>query len=189
MPAWKGKLIGFGCKQRRGKDTAAEFAVARLRQHGIPARIDAFAFSLKEAASAIFGFSTGQLYGELKAVEDLYWRLTPRDVLQRLGTEALQREFGRDIWVRTLFRRLRALSSNTVTVVADVRFRHEFDALKEHGGYLIRVDRNVADEGRKDQHLSEIDLDDCNAWDAFIDNNGSLADLRASVDSLIDHLV
>lgn len=181
-------IVGFGCKRRRGKDTAAGFAVAYLRGCGRPTRVDAFAFSLKEAACAIFGFSHSQLHSELKEVKDPFWGLSPRAVLQRLGTEVMQREFGRDIWVNTLLRRLRTYPSVNV-VVTDVRFRHEFDALKAAGACLVRIDRNVDSGGAGDCHPSEVDLDDCTEWDAIIDNNGTLAALRTAVDNVVVRLL
>lgn len=182
-------VIGFGCKRRRGKDVAAAFAAARLRQHGLPCRVDYFAHSIKEGiGKGVFGFSDAQLYGELKELPDPFWGWTPREVFQRFGSDAMHTLFGKDIWIRTLLRRLEA-NLQTHVVVADVRFRHEFDALRQLGGHLVRVDRHIADAGDEDRHLSEVDLDGCDTWDACIDNNGSLDALQQAVETFVDRLL
>ena len=41
-------------------------------------------------------------------------------------------------------------------VVNDIRFIHEYNSIKELGGYIIKVYRDIPD---KDNHLSESELD------------------------------
>ena len=53
-------------------------------------------------------------------------------------------------------------------VVTDVRFPSEADAIREHGGILIRVNR---DTGYVDNHPSETALDDYMDFDYIITND------------------
>lgn len=83
--------------------------------------------------------------------------LTPRRVLQTLGTE-----FGRtihpDVWVRLT---LTPPNSDTdVVVIADCRFDNEFRAIRRARGELWHVERSVAGlDGEAGEHASERDLD------------------------------
>lgn len=182
-------IIGFGCKRRRGKDQAAQYALQRMAEHGLQTRIDSFAHSIKESIGrGVFGFNNAQLSGDLKTVVDEYWGLTPRDVFQRFGTEVMHTQFGRDIWVKTLLRRAEALPDVHV-IVSDTRFMHEAIALRERGGTLIRVDRDVEHVPGEDDHPSEVSLDNFEGWDEVIDNNGSLDDLKTAVFAVVDDVL
>ncbi len=61
-------------------------------------------------------------------------------------------------------------------LVTDVRFENEAEAIKERGGILLRINRNV-DTGT---HPSETSLDDYK-FDYTISNKGSMEDLVTSV--------
>lgn len=182
-------IIGFGHKRQRGKDTAAAFAHSRLLQWHLCARLDSFAYSIKEGIGRrVFGFSAAQLYGNLKGELDLFWGLTPRDVFQRFGTEVVREQFGADIWVKTLRRRAME-DMYTSVVVTDVRFRNEFQALREMGAWLIRVDRDVPYVEGIDDHQSEIDLDGWHGWDMILINDGTPADLEEDIKVLVDTIL
>lgn len=170
-------IIGISGKARAGKDTIAEYLVRAhdFERHG-------FADALKEACGAIFGFSDDQLYGDLKGVQDTFWGFTPREALQRVGTEAMRNGFDENIWTKALWRRIDESQSNNI-VIPDVRFPNEAAAVATWGGQLWRVSREGAQAtgGIKD-HPSEIALDDWTAWIERIDNNGSMDELHTEVD-------
>jgi len=170
------RIIGFGHQRYRGKDTAAAYLAD---QYGYAH--DAFAHSLKEGLGrGIFGLTDDQLYGDLKEVTDAFWGLTPRDILQRGGTEAMRRTFGEDIWVKTLLRR--AHHRNVSTVIADVRFVSEAEAIKTDGGLVVRIDRDIAYDPDIDTHQSEVDLLAYKGWNCIINNNGTLEELYHKLD-------
>lgn len=175
----KQRIIGFGHRRYRGKDTAAAYLA---KQYGYAH--DAFAYSLKEGLGrGIFGLTDGQLYGDLKEVVDPFWGLTPRDILQRGGTEAMRRTFGDDIWVKTLLRR--AHHRDVPTVIADVRFVSEAEAIKTNGGLVVRIDRDIAYDPAIDTHQSEVDLLGYEGWSCTIDNNGTLEELYRKLDTFM----
>lgn len=97
-------------------------------------------------------------------------KMTPRMLMQMLGTE-----FGRDmvhpnLWVNSLMNEYKRQK----WLVTDVRFPNEAKAIKDRGGILIRVNR---DSDSKDSHVSENELITYKDWDYVIDNNYSLLEL------------
>ena len=180
-------ILGLGHKRRRGKDTAAHMLKEIMLADGgfaVP-QIDAFARSLKLGiGKGVFSLTDEQLYGDVKKKEvDQFWGLTPRDILQRAGTEAMRNEFGEDIWLRTILRRIQ--DTHDSIIITDVRFPNEAEALKREGGFLVRIDRDIPFDPEVDLHASEIALDEYDEWSTVIDNNGSLADLHVKLKSLL----
>jgi hypothetical protein len=174
-------LIGFGSKRERGKDEICNYIVSIS-----DFRRDCFSYSLKEGiGKGVFGLTDEQLYGKLKKVVDPYWGMTPREILQKAGTEAMRYVFGEDIWIKTLFRRFE--QENRPTVVSDVRFKSEAEAIKSRGGYLVRVDRYIPFDPEVDTHQSETDLDDWRDWD-LVDNKGTLDDLYEAAEEFLNRV-
>lgn len=177
-----------------GKDTAATRLVERW---GFERR--ALADPLKQAAAAIFGFTPDQLYGDLKEAVDPYWNLSPRQVLQWLGTEGCREAVGgravesgawsederNGLWIRALDRACRGLPR---VVVPDVRYANEARAILMRGGVLIRVDRPGHRSG---SHKSE-QLDQW--WEEFaplgrtrtLQNDADIRSLHVAVDDLLE---
>jgi hypothetical protein len=172
-------IIGLGYKARSGKDTVASYLCC---DHGFTSV--AFAGNLKEAARVIFGLSQDQLYGHLKDVLDPYWNDTPRNILQRLGTECLRNGYRKDVWVMSLGRKILA-EPNRNWVVSDVRFFNEAESIRQWGGYLVQVSRANAPVIETAQHQSEIEMDKYDGWHYHLKNDGSLEDLDKSVETMI----
>ena len=175
----RGRIIGFGDRAGVGKDTAGLYLTMR---HGFN-RIG-FADALKEAARVVFGFTDAQLFGDKKSELDPYWKLTPRDVLQRMGTEAMRGEFGDDLWVRAVER---VVLDGRDHVITDVRFPSEAEAIKRWGGKTIRLIRDKADgaKGGNPTHPSETALAGWQGWDWILYNNGTLAELHENIERLL----
>jgi len=177
-------IIGLGHKRERGKDTAAKIIYNRLK-YKAPTRMDFFAYSLKEGiGKGVFGLSHDQLYGNLKNVVDPFWGKTPRQILQFMGTDVMRKHYGEDIWVKTVEKRWLESGFGEYLILSDVRFKNEADWVRDKGGYLIKINRNIEYNEEVDTHRSEIDLDDYYPWDAVIDNNGTLAELGSALSAL-----
>ena len=177
-------LIGFGYKREHGKDEAAKYVVKTFPD----LRLDSFAFSLKEGICRhVFGLTDEQLYGSLKHVIDPFWGMTPREILQKAGTEAMRHAFGEQIWVQTVMRRL--AQNEKRPVISDVRFKSEADAIQYAGGVVIRIDRNVPFDRKIDTHKSETDLDDWYRWDYVITNNGTLEEFHEKVHHIVEKVL
>lgn len=174
------QIIGVTGRKHNGKDTLGNFFV---ENHGYK-RI-AFADALKEACEKIFGFDNDQLYGDKKETLDEYWEVTPRTVLQYVGTELFRNQLepimpkiGKDIWLKVVEKKiLDNLKSNPSQkfIITDVRFENECNLIEKMGGVTIRVKRDSANNV-KDCHPSEIDIEKLKV-NAEILNNGTKEEL------------
>ncbi len=174
-------IIGLAGLAGSGKDTVADFLV---KYHCFEKL--AFADPMKAFCKEMFAFTDEQLHGKAKELPDpRYNGITPRKVLQTLGTE-----FGRacyqDLWVDYALRkageRLRFYRSDGA-VISDVRFKNERDAIWKAGGKVWRVVRPGAGlVGATASHVSENELTDEMPYDRVIDNKGgTLEDLQRLV--------
>jgi hypothetical protein len=145
-------IIGIAGFIGSGKDTAANYFVA---QHGF--KRDSFAGALKDAVAAVFGWDRELLEGltpEARAWReqvDSWWakrlnmpNLTPRWVLQYWGTDVCRKAFHDDIWIAALENRLRQRVGHTV--ISDVRFPNEIQAIRNAGGVLLWIKRGPLPE-------------------------------------------
>ena len=88
-----------------------------------------------------------------------YELLTPRRMLQKIGTDAIRNHLHTNTWVNVFLRKYEeAKSKNHWMIVPDVRFLNEYDAIKKEMGLLIRVEKEGLDS--KDNHPSEVSLDE-----------------------------
>ena len=174
------KLIGLAGKAGAGKDTVADYLWEKEGAIKI-----AFADPLRLAASAIFGLGQCNfLDRDLKEAEVEYWGMTPRRMLQLLGTEATKPVFGADIWLKRWFLSYSAVRDTDHVVVPDVRFDVEADAIRNLGGTIVHIARPGARlSGATGEHSSEagIELRD---GDMYLSNSGSVEELRYEVDQL-----
>lgn len=168
-------LIGLSGRAGAGKTTVANYLVSK----GFTK--DAYARTLKEAVSLVFGVPMEILTGDLDAKNQVapYWGLTYREIMQLFGTEACRATFGDNIWEKVLWNRHTLLDYDLV--LDDVRFVNEGAAILSRGGMVIEVERPGVTEG---EHASEKRLPDglisLTLW-----NTGSKADLYGLVDQWI----
>ncbi len=112
-------------------------------------------------------------------------KVTLRRCMQLFGTEFGRDVLGKDIWVKSLLRRINKSLCDYV-VVSDVRYVNEAEALSDAGAYIIRVVRDVPKlDGAADEHPSETEMDGIVA-DHTVYNNGSLDDLRKEALTISD---
>lgn len=124
-------------------------------------------------------------------------KLTPRTLLQLLGTECGRNIIHPNIWVNALMQEYKSytVKGNNLNgseqeaevdcpdwIITDVRFPNEAQAIKDRGGIIIRVERPDLDNN-KSQHQSETALDNWE-FDHVINNNGTMNNLIDSVKSL-----
>lgn len=146
-------LIGLmGCKHA-GKDTVADYLVSH---HGFVKY--AFADPVKQICQVMFRLETRQLHDPLAKEEmDERWGMTPRQMMQKVGTDMVRNMWGDDFWVANMEARFQS-SSPTHVVVSDVRFQNEADWIKKHRGILVRVkDTTSASSSTTDHHVSETE--------------------------------
>jgi hypothetical protein len=128
-----------------GKGTVADILV---QKHNFTKL--SFADSLKDATAAIFGWPRHLLEGETaesrawREDKDEWWSektgkyITPRNMLQVMGTEVGRDMLDPNIWIYSLERKMDLYPN---VVIADVRFPNEIKFIQEKGGFVIRVKR------------------------------------------------
>lgn len=188
-------LVGLIGPARCGKSTVASMLV----RYGYNEYF--FSKPLKEACRHLFLLSQDQLYGDSKDIVDKRWEVTPRYLMQKLGTDLLRDTLPiaapviklseESLHLSILAMRLNA-SPSEHTVISDVRFRDEVNFIKKRGGILIRIIRPT--DISTDQlhastikHQSESELNDYNA-DEILLNNTTKDALEAQVDKLVNKL-
>jgi len=111
--------------------------------------------------------------------------LTPRKLLQLLGTEAGRQVIHNNIWVNALFADYDTSSNyDSNWIITDVRFPNECQAIKDRGGIVIKINR---DSDVVDNHSSETALDNYDGFDFVVDNNGSINDLTNNLIKIINN--
>ena len=186
------KLIGICGKKFSGKDTMADHLVKKYGYHKL-----SLGDPLKQALQVIFGFSDTQLWGSEKEQFDFFWQITPREIMQSVGTELFRVHFGQlyphiggEIWVMSLQHHMEQLIQQGIStfVVPDIRFPNEVQWLRRHGGTLVQVTRITTEETTKVgvDHISEHALDQKeDRPDYIIENNGTYEELYQKVDHLM----
>ncbi len=137
-------ICGF---QGSGKDTIANYLISEYGFVKI-----SFAGAIKDIASVMFGWDRQKLEGLTK--EDREWRetvdpwwekqlnlpISPRYIMQQFGTELFRRHFHPDIWVKVVEKKLTEYEN---VVITDCRFPNEIKMVKDNGGILVHVERNL----------------------------------------------
>lgn len=131
------KLIGLCGSIGAGKDTAGAHLFNRYDY-----LTRSFAAPLKEAARLIFGLEARHVYGtQADKAEMLPNGLTPRTILERLGTD-VARGIYENVWVDAAMRDVdMELGRGNRIVFTDVRFPNEAAAIWARGGQLWEIFR------------------------------------------------
>ena len=106
--------------------------------------------------------------------------MTVRELLQKLGTEAIRNNLHENAWVNALMVDYRTTDN---WIITDCRFPNEYEYVKKYGGKVIRINR--PDVSAVNAHPSETAIDNYD-FDGYILNDGSLELLEDSVVSLVD---
>jgi len=183
-------IVGISGYAQTGKDTVSNILV---QEHGFT-KI-AWADKVRECALAVDPYievdeewlpldSEDTYYPAVhvrlsKLVSQDGWEQTKlkypdcRRLLQRIGTEMGRNIIDPDLWVN-----LGMINAAPNTVFSDCRFLNEAKAIKNSGGIMLRIRR----PGYKpvNNHISEVGLDGF-SFDDFIDNDGTIEDLKYKV--------
>jgi hypothetical protein len=164
-------LIAILGKKNSGKDTISNHLI---ENHGFHKY--SFADPLKKGIQCFFNLTDEQLYDQnLKEEIDSRWGVSPRRLFQVIGTDIFQnaiRNFipelkmdndPRNHWVN-LFKEWYLdeikKNPNIKVVIADARFLHEINTIKELGGTVFKIIRQKAHKNDEyEQHQSEIEIE------------------------------
>lgn len=176
------RVIAICGRKRSGKDTVASFICDKYGYSNAK-----FAEPLKASVQGLFGFSDYQLEVDKESV-DAFWGVSPREVMQFFGAHVVQYEFqkllpgiGRSFFIKSLLAR----HKDDKIVISDLRFQHEFDAIKAIPNAIIfkLIRPSLTNE---DNHISEREVDEIVVPDEFLlENNGSVEALLTKVDGVL----
>ena len=192
-------IISVTGKIGSGKDTIAEIIKQISPYYNW--EVKKFAGKLKVIAEILTGVPKHHFEDQEFKKRDMApeWGMTYRELLQKLGTDALRNGLHENVWVNSLFADYQA---NTVAVgtsefditekdedpnwiITDTRFPNEIEAVKKYKGIAIKVVRDTGNTVGV-THESETALDNYTNWDYVIENNGTLDELRSKVISILE---
>jgi hypothetical protein len=151
-----------------------------------------WAQGVRDIFSMAYDKITPENYAEVK--ERLYtveWRggpalLTGRELLQRIGTDAMREQIDRNFWIKAGLGRLEPTDEaggGRPVVNDDTRFLNEAAALRERGFMIVRIVRNnIRPVGG--EHPSEVEQEQIEP-DLTVFNFGSKDDLARQINRLI----
>lgn len=176
-------LIGLCGAAGCGKNTVADILCDRHNFMQL-----AFADAIYRAVGAVTGVPVETLRD--RAVKDSPLPgvgVSPRRLLQTLGTEWGRKMIANDIWIRKTLRDVERLEAcvkcETGIVITDVRFDNEASAIKARGGTIWKVVRGGGSCLSTDAaaHESEGGVT-ADLIDLAVLNNGTLEELFGAVD-------
>lgn len=177
-------LIGLAGRAGVGKDTAADYLGHR---HHFATY--AFAAPIRAGLRAMLRLRDYHFTDrELKEQPLEQIGVSPRKLMQTLGTEWGRTCIHRDLWLMVAAGEISNLKVQGVKrlIITDLRFDNEADWVRQQGGkvlHILRPDAPVI-EG----HASEAGVHMRPNDDLWIVNDGSIADLHYGLDRLMDDI-
>ena len=173
------KLIGLAGKARGGKDAVGDY-LSKTYGH----KTFAMATPVKEACRVIFDWDDRHLHGHLKDALDPVYNVTPREAIQKLGTEFGRNMINNDMWTIKAEQKIKRHSR---LVITDIRYNNEAELILENGGIIIDIKRRKSARALisgVENHSSEKGINPNLITDTAT-NNGSLDDLYKKIDDII----
>jgi hypothetical protein len=188
------KIIGICGSKYHGKDEAAKYLHRKLTG----SVTYAFADPLKKGVVEWFGLTEDQVDGDKKEVIDPRYGVTPRTILQVIGTDWVRDRSAQDIgltlthslWIERFHQFVETNGASTV-LLSDVRFPDEVEAICSYKyAKLIHIDRSDVCDDQRDDHASENVTDVVERANELgilyhIDNNTTLEDLHRRLDQFL----
>lgn len=170
-------IIGLVGYKGSGKDVMADFLVQNFGFIKI-----SIAEPIKNACRELFQLSDDHFHDRmLKEKKIPFWNLSPREIMQKVGTDLFRHHFDDQFWVKILDQRIESLKNKVShIVISDIRFQNEADAVHKHGGIIVRIDRF---SHVNDYHESEkLDIQDI---DKVIPNRDTINEYRNAIREFI----
>ena len=181
-------IIALGHRRGVGKNAFAKLLAEELDSRGKPYRVAAFADALYSIAHQLYGwagFASKEYYEKYRQSKEIVLPalgMTPREVLIRLGTNAIRQQVYDRTWVNLL---LHSVGKHETLIITDLRFPNEFSEVKKHGGLNIRIDRPLVPFSND---LADSALaGESDGWDQIILNDGTLEELRGKALSVLSN--
>lgn len=186
-------IFGLCGNAGTGKDSATQYLRYCPYLNG-GVRSIAFADPIRDIGK-IFGFTKNQMSDrKLKESVDDFWGFSPRTFMQKVGTEMFRNCLREDIWIKLLEKRINKIRDGVdydeddcqhgkhprtvvpdMIFVTDVRFPNEAEAIKNMGGYIIKIRREGFSKSGENLHPSEKFIEQMEA-DLILDNEAKDVD-------------
>ena len=170
-------IIGLTGRKRSGKSTIAQALVHKGFTEF------SFAEPIRAFTKILLGLDHAGLEEAKEKGIDWLDGVTPRTIMQTLGTEWGRQTIHPDIWIRYLTRRIITPTNiNADIVISDIRFDNEAIALRELGAKIVRIERPG---GGEDSHSSEVGVS-LKYVHFGVMNNGELAAVNDVADLIVE---
>ena len=177
------RVVALCGPRRVGKDTIANYLAEYGYEH---IKITS---PLKALCKSLFHFTDDQLESDLKEVVDPRWGVSPRQVMQFIGTEVFQYkvqelipQVGRNFWVNSLVSLIEANPSKRY-VISDLRFLHEHRALEQFDTLTIKITSDRVQHNSTDLHQSECEYQTVKE-NVHVANNSTKEALYSRIDEV-----
>lgn len=207
-----GKVIGICGFIGSGKGTVGDILV---EEHGF--KKISFADRLKDVVCTLFDWDRTMIEGDTpesrqwREQPDDFWsqelgqKFSPRNAMQRVGTDAIRKEISQDIWT-LIVKKAIAENPDADWVVPDVRFQNERQMIQDLSGSIWWVKRGpdpewvasaIADNKYQSNNMLDYPTIHESEWrwldydfkfDAIIHNNESLTELKSTTNALVNKL-
>lgn len=173
--------VGYGIFDVTRKDsTFIEYAENNLWPY---IKVYHFADPLKEMAINLFDLNPLEVYGndtQKNMKTNIMWesmpnnianktgRMTNREFLEHFGTNII-RQIKFDVWSEFTLKRILSEKSE-IAIIPDVRFPNEISAIKNAGGIVIRLTRDLFNSDAKAECALDKNIYDWSNFDIIIDN-------------------
>lgn len=187
------QVIAICGQKRSGKDTIASYITYTYEFRHVK-----IAEPLKDLCKVLFGFTASQMEDDTKDVIDERHGITPRSAMQFVGTEMMQYKIqellpnvGRNFWINRLLQdsNSNSNSSSNKIVISDMRFMHEYKAIKDMYGdnaMVIKVTRDANASNVEDNHASEKEWEQI-PEDILIRNDTTVYELHNKIITALTH--
>jgi hypothetical protein len=180
------QIIALCGAKRAGKDTLANMISCKYGYQHIK-----ISHKLKQVCKILFNFTDEQLECDSKENVDKYWKISPRQAMQFIGTDIMQFQIqkimphvDRGFWIKTVLNEIDANPTSRY-VISDLRFHHEVDELKKRNAIIIKIERPSMENN--DMHISEREYINI-VPDIVVKNLGDgTNDLLSQIESFFGH--
>lgn len=168
-------LLGLSGKRRSGKTLLANILASDFGYIHL-----SLAKVLKEEVRELYGLSQLETDGIYKEQVNLTYKKTPRQIMIEHGL--MRRNTEPNYWIKRLRQQILDTKQAQLRkfVISDIRFPNEADWIKNHHGYLVRLERAIELTGNPINDPSETSLDNYDGFDLLVPEswNVDLEDMK-----------
>ena len=187
------KIIAVCGYKRSGKDTIAKYLNKKYNYKHLK-----ITYKLKECLKLLFDLRDHELETDKKDKINKKWNITPRKLMQFIGTEIFQYkiqeilpDIDKKFWIKTfltdsLVNNLRNKKDFHI-VISDIRFIHEYEELKKLNipiSVIKVTNDNIMIDSNEELHISEREFIKI-PYDKEILNNSTFDDMYKKIDEYI----